>query len=439
MAANGWASPFFYTNYYKFIFTANEAIAIANQSEGTEEMMGIAKTFRALCYLDLARLYDALPAKAPERPAYETELEAVKGLTVPIVREDTSMEELENNPRVSREEIFKFIFEDLNTAETLLANYSPATKNLPSLAVIYGLKARAYLWLGGFTESYAEVPTGDAAYRLAAEYARKAIDASGCTIMTESQWLDPKTGFNTVNSSWMWAMIQTTDTVLNNLLSWSAHMATEAIWGYGYGAQPGISVFSYNRISSGDFRKKSFVGADRSFDAIAPYTTLTEEEFATIAPYASFKFHAANGEKRNYSTGNVTSIPMMRVEEMYLIEAEATAHYDAATGKSLLLSFMANRDPAYTVPAANDLIDEIIFQKRIEFWGEGVIYYDLKRLNIGMHNGDAGTNAPPMAQLSTDGRAPWWNCVFPLNAVQQNKALSGKNNPNPTQTVKSVK
>ncbi len=32
-------------------------------------MMGIAKTFRALCYLDLARLYDALPAKAPERPA----------------------------------------------------------------------------------------------------------------------------------------------------------------------------------------------------------------------------------------------------------------------------------------------------------------------------------------------------------------------------------
>ena len=78
LAANGKMSPFFYTNYYKFIFTANEAIDIANQSEGAEEMMGSAKTFRALCYLDLARLYDALPAKAPERPAYETELEAVK-------------------------------------------------------------------------------------------------------------------------------------------------------------------------------------------------------------------------------------------------------------------------------------------------------------------------------------------------------------------------
>ena len=50
LAANGKMSPFFYTNYYKFIFTANEAIDIANQSEGAEEMMGIAKTFRALCF-----------------------------------------------------------------------------------------------------------------------------------------------------------------------------------------------------------------------------------------------------------------------------------------------------------------------------------------------------------------------------------------------------
>lgn len=439
LAANNWPTEFFYTNYYKFIFTANEAIEIANGAEGYEEMLGVGKTFRALCYLDMARQYDPLPAKAPERPAYETELEAVKGLTVPIVREGMTLAELENNPRATREEMFEFILEDLNAAETLLAHYTPASKNLPSLAVVYGLKARAYLWLGGFEDSYENVPTGNAAYRLAAEYARKAIDASGCTIMTETQWLDPATGFNTVNSSWMWGMIQTTDTVLNNLLSWSAHMCPESIWGYGYGAQPGLSVFSYNRISSGDFRKKVFVGPDRSYEAIQPYTSLTEDEFKTIAPYASFKFHTNGGEKRSYATGNVTSIPMMRVEEMYLIEAEATAHYDAGTGKSLLLSFMTNRDPAYTVPAANDLIDEIIFQKRIEFWGEGIIFYDLKRLNMDMHNGDSGTNAPPSAQFTTTGRAPWWNCVIPLAAVQQNTGLTGKNNPNPNLTVKSVK
>lgn len=439
LSASGYASPFFYLNYYQFIYAANEVISIAGGSDDGGVPLGIAKAYRALFYLDLARLYDPLPAKAPERPSYESELEAVKGLTVPIVREGATLEELENNPRATREEMFEFIFEDLGEAERLLADYQPESKNMPSLAVVYGLYARAYLWLGGFDETYANIPTGTEAYKKAAEYARKAIDASGCSILTEAQWLDPKTGFNTINDSWMLAMHQTTDTVLNNLLSWAAHMSLEAVYGYGYGAQPGISVFSYERLSDTDFRKKSYVTADRSYDAAKDYMSLTEEEFQTVAPYASYKFHTNGGEKSNYTVANVVDVPVMRVEEMYLTEAEATAHYDEATARTLLTSFMAHRDPNYTIPASYTLVDEIIFQKRIEFWGEGIIFYDMKRLNMSMHNGDAGSNAPSMAQLSTDGRAPWWNCVIPLSAVQQNIGLSGKNNPDPTGTVRSVK
>lgn len=433
-------TDFFYLNYYQFIYSANEVISIASQSESGGVALGIAKAFRAMCYLDMARMYDPLPAKAPDRPSYESELEAVKGLTVPIVREGAKLEQLENNPRATREEMFNFILSDLTDAESLLADYQPASKTMPSQAVVYGLLARTYLWLGGFEETYEGFVTGTKAYEEAAEYARKAINASGCTIMTESQWLDPKTGFNTVNSSWMWAMIQTTDTVLNNLLSWAAHMSLEAVYGYGYSAQPGISVFSYERISDTDFRKKSYVTADRSYAAAQPYMSLTEEEFKTVAPYASYKFHTAGGEKSNFTIANVVDIPMMRVEEMYLIEAEATAHYDEATARTLLTSFMAHRDPNYRIPAATtDLVEEIIFQKRIEFWGEGIIYYDMKRLNMSMHNADTGTNAPSGAIISTDGRAPWWNCVIPLGAVQQNIALTNMNNPDPTGTVRSVR
>lgn len=439
LSATGW-TDFFYLNYYQFIYSANEVISIASQSESGGVALGIAKAFRAMCYLDMARMYDPLPAKAPDRPSYESELEAVKGLTVPIVREGTTLEQLENNPRATREEMFNFILSDLTDAESLLADYQPASKTMPSQAVVYGLLARTYLWLGGFEETYEGFVTGMEAYKKAAEYARKAINASGCTIMTESQWLDPKTGFNTVNSSWMWAMIQTTDTVLNNLLSWAAHMSLEAVYGYGYGAQPGISVFSYERISDTDFRKKSYVTADRSYAAAQPYMSLTEEEFKTVAPYASYKFHTAGGEKSNFTIANVVDIPMMRIEEMYLIEAEATAHYDEATARTLLTSFMAHRDPNYRIPAATtDLVEEIIFQKRIEFWGEGIIYYDMKRLNMSMHNADTGTNAPSGAIISTDGRAPWWNCVIPLGAVQQNIALTNMNNPDPTGTVRSVR
>lgn len=439
LSATGW-TDFFYLNYYQFIYSANEVISIASQSESGGVALGIAKAFRAMCYLDMARMYDPLPAKAPDRPSYESELEAVKGLTVPIVREGATLEQLENNPRATREEMFNFILSDLTDAESLLADYQPASKTRPSQAVVYGLLARTYLWLGGFEETYEGFVTGTEAYKKAAEYARKAINASGCTILTESQWLDPKTGFNTVNNAWMWAMIQTTDTVLNNLLSWAAHMSLEAVYGYGYGAQPGISVFSYERISDTDFRKKSYVTADRSYAAAQPYMSLTEEEFKTVAPYASYKFHTAGGEKSNFTIANVVDIPMMRVEEMYLIEAEATAHYDEATARTLLTSFMAHRDPNYRIPAATtDLVEEIIFQKRIEFWGEGIIYYDMKRLNMSMHNADTGTNAPSGAIISTDGRAPWWNCVIPLGAVQQNIALTNMNNPDPTGTVRSVR
>lgn len=443
LESTGYGAPFFYNNYYQFIYAANDAIKLAADDESKKELRGIAKAFRALYYLDLARLYDPLPAKAPARPVYETEVQAVAGLTVPIVREDMELSELENNPRAPRDEMFRFIFEDLNDAEACLSDYTPATKNLPSLAVVYGLKARAYLWLGGFEEQYTDVPTGDEAYRQAAQYARKAIEASSCTPLTEAQWLDPLTGFNTVNAAWMWAMIQSTDTVLNNLLSWTAHMSPEAMWGYGYLAQPGISLLSFERIHSADFRRKTFVDptiSDRAvlYASMKSRTTLTEEEFATIAPCASFKFHPNGGEKSNFSAGNVTSIPLMRVEEMYLIEAEATAHYDAGTGRSLIESFMSSyRAPGYKVSAADDLVDEILFQKRIELWGEGQILYDMKRLNVSLHNGDSRSNAPEDDRFTTEGRAPWWNCVIPLGAVQQNVALSGKNNPNPVATVRS--
>ena len=191
--------------------------------EALAEQRGVAKAFRALFYLDLARLYDPLYAESTEKPRYTVALEDVEGLTVPIVDEHITEEIAQNNPRVPRDEMFRFILSDLNDAGKCLQNYAPSAKNVPSLAVVYGLKARAYLWLGGFTKTYEGIPTGKKAYEEAAKYARMAIEASGCTPLTESQWVDPKTGFNKVNNAWMWAMMQSSDTVLNNLLPWAAH------------------------------------------------------------------------------------------------------------------------------------------------------------------------------------------------------------------------
>lgn len=68
-------------------------------------------------YLDLARLYDPLNNKY-------TDVSGVKGLTVPIVDENTTEDMARNNPRVTREAMFEFILRDLDDAEALLANYT---------------------------------------------------------------------------------------------------------------------------------------------------------------------------------------------------------------------------------------------------------------------------------------------------------------------------
>ena len=75
------------------------------------------------------------------------------------------------------------------------------------------------------------------------------------------------------------------------------------------------------------------------------------------------------------------------------------------------------------------LIDEILFQKRIELWGEGLILFDMKRLNKSILN--SSNNAPSGARVDTEGRAPWWNQTIPVSIAQRNEILLTTNNPDP--------
>ena len=226
-------------------------------------------------------------------------------------------------------------------------------------------------------------------------------------------------------------------------------MCCEAGWGYGCGAQPGVRKESYERMSNSDFRKKLIVGPGTTYDDYKNVTILTEEEWTKFGmegkgmrTYAHLKFRTNGGEKSNDATGNIVDIPMMRIEEMYLIEAEATAHYAEATAKQLITSFMTSyRDKKYQIPAdksfGDELVEEIIFQKRCELWGEGVLFFDFKRLNYGIHNAYNGHNTPAGLDFETNGRCPAWNICIPLAETQQNVALKDLNNPDPSDTLKA--
>ena len=140
------------------------------------------------------------------------------------------------------------------------------------------------------------------------------------------------------------------------------------------------------------------------------------------------------GNTQEYTIGCATSIPLMRVEEMLFIEAEAAERIKAGEGKKLLESFMQeHRDPAYTFPANADAIDEILFQKRVELWGEGHTFFDIKRLNMSVTRGYEGTNwQDTQSLLNTNGRPAWTNYVIVKTGEQRNGALVGFNNPDPS-------
>ena len=439
-ADNGYMASYAWYTYYPVIKNCNDVIKLVEGNDDLISCAAIARTYRALFYLDLARLYECLYATVENGTDYESQQILVAGLTVPIVTEQTAEKDATNNPRATREEMFKFILDDLAfAAEVFSGDYSPKSPTDPTLAVVYGLYARAYLWLGGFEDGLSgELPEGNAAYEKAAEYARLAITTSGGAILSESEWTNPVTGFNTKASSWMWGLYHSTDTVINNLYQFPAHMAPEADYGYCPLTCPGVSKLSYERLAKTDFRKKLIKGPDTAWADFAPVSLLnSEDEYNSFADYTFFKFRPGQGNRTEYKTAGAVALPLMRCEEMYFIEMEAIAHTQGNdAGWQKLVEFMANRDSNY-ICATSDIVDEIIFQKGIEFWGEGLMMFDYKRLDMGVNNAFPGTNYDPNRRFVSEGRVPWWTYCIPQGEVQMNTALKGLNNPDPSMTLKS--
>ena len=195
----------------------------------------------------------------------------------------------------------------------------------------------------------------------------------------------------------------------------------------------------YDRIAKTDFRKYAFLDPDRS---IYNYQTCRPAGWLDGKPdYLSIKFRCVDGDFNTYTVGGVCDVPMMRVEEMYYIEAEATGlSQGVSAGVALLNSFVKEYRQADYECMAIDIAsfeDEILFQKRVEFWGEGIALFDAKRMGAGCKQSYEGTNAPGDAfKLNCDVIKPNWNLVIPRTEVSNNNALQGLNNPDPTGTVK---
>ncbi len=410
--------------FWQYVLTTNNLISAIDENSATDVQIGylaIAKAFRASIYLDMAQMYEFLPndKTQPLSPQGNN----ILNLTVPIVTEKTTEEESYDNPRATRETMSAFILSDLEYAQSHIKSAQINNKTVPSLGVVYGLKARLYMWIGD--------------YENAQKNARLAIESGNYSPMTKDECLNIKKGFNSLSpKSWMWGA-QTTgddDVVKTGILNWTSWLSNETDYGYAAaGPLTMIDASLYAKIDDNDFRKllwKAPKGSD--LEGQNEYINQTWGE--SLPTYASLKFRPNEGNMADYKIGSASAYPLMRVEEMYLIEAEAAAHKNPADGKTLLTKFMTSyRNPSYTTSAssAEEVVQEVVLQKRIELWGEGQSYYDFKRLDMPVIRGYEGTNFSEARRFNTTTRPAWMNFCIVQTEGNSNAAVKDYNNPDP--------
>lgn len=467
---NGISQGFWVRNYY-LIQKANSVISMCDKSEGSKDAfyLGQGYVFRAFAHHELARLFEYKRTNV-SRLDEIAEQRGLWGLTAPIVTETTTEAEARVNPRAPYYEMYRFLNDDLLKAEKYLAEFHSApAKDQPCLGVAYGLHARLWLDIATRFELHPEylaeqienetseklakyeklvIASANDCYRKAADYARLAIN-EGFVPLTEQEWYSKTTGFNTPNNSWMWAIIlSSNDSQTKNewkaIASWKAPEATYGMAELSYGAYRMIDARLYDKIDPNDWRRNTWIDpdfADMDDDAAKKEefkktyeanTTYPYETFIQFDAYAGFKFRPGSGDGTTSTVGNVVSTPLMRIEEMYLIEAEALAHCEgAAEGKRALDDFMntyrmkTNTTFSSTASTLEDVVDAIWTQKRIELWGEGLVLQDYKRRELQIVRGYPGTNHPQAYRYNSypEAVAPWTNFYIPDRVESQNHTI----------------
>lgn len=473
---NNGASILMWMRYYSLASICSNVIKTSDpNNEADARYLGNAYAYRAWAYMDLARLFEYkhtgvsyLDGVADSRKIW--------GLTVPIVTEKTTETETRTKTRAPFYEMYRFIFDDLNRAEESLEGItSVPSKDYASIGVVYGLKARLWMELGSRFDIYPadmsaqlEAENQEAlsvydklgihsaadCYNKAIEYAQKA--RQGYTPTTKAQWFDKANGFNTPIDSWMWCVIVNSNSGMVTSEDWHSFpsfLSPEAEYGMcniDYNIERMIQAKLYAKLQEGDWRKPTWinpneVGSQSAYNAkYKDVTSLSYEAWSEYPAYTGFKFHPAQGNGKEPTVGNAISYPLMRVEEMYLIEAEAIARTQgAAAAVSALESFMNSyrtEGTTYTCPSMilSDVINEILDQKCIEFWGEGISMWDYKRTERTIQQGYPGTNVPSPYRFNsiTGFVAPWLNLFIP--EYENGQAPSVILNPDPTLSLGSA-
>jgi hypothetical protein len=141
----------------------------------------------------------------------------------------------------------------------------------------------------------------------------------------------------------------------------------------------------------------------------------------------------------------------MRTEEMALIAAEAACHLENfGEARKYVEMVGSQRDSEYedrlagftdsktynenTTGRLETLMDEILFQRRVELWSEVPRLHDLQRLGLGFDRDFEGSNHTQKVQsVNTGPGSPAFILWIPQSEFDGNENMNGDTDQNPDQ------
>lgn len=378
-----------WTYYYKVISTSNEII---NQLGGNDAVPSAvearhqyaqAKALRGYAYFYLVQIF-----------------QRTNDLSQPILPYYIGSDADEVG-KVPASQIYSLIESDLLQAIDLLGDYTRPSKNKIDAWVAKGLLAYTYAAQGNYQDAktvsldiinnstYVKTTTGQLAYPGAGS------------------------GFNDINTpSWMWGF-DLTEELGHQLVDWWGQMD---YFTYSYawaGDKKSIDNVLYGQIPANDIRKSQFSSSTST----------------ALMPLNKF-FDPARTAGQQYII--TTDLIFMRLDEFYLLYAEAAAKTgDEAGAKTMLKNLLesrlggtANADTYVDPLTGQALINAIYLQTRIEMWGEGKSYLAMRRNEA---TSTRGTNHIFQSGNSFGFDADEMSFEIPQSEILNNPAITGQN------------
>ena len=413
--------------YYRVIASANSILKNIDPETNNAKALAYraqALTFRGYAYFQLTSLYQFAYYTGADDTVWGKgdHYDWSEDMCVPIVLEHTQGDQ----PRSTVKEVYDQLIEDLETAYNLFETLG-MTKT-PSVSDMDGCVAALYLARANMVRHNWED---------ALKYAQVVID-NYPILNTEAQILQ---GFSTLSLPDVIFGCEITNDNTTVYMSWFSQMD---MFGDGYAAigvyRAGFKPF-VDRIADDDIRLDWF-WTSRNDEKLS-------EKFGQDSPgveYQSCKFIGAGADNveiiydedydvyYGYGEGwELGAYIYLRSEEAYLMKAEILAHQNKLSEAAAeLTQFMQTRCPSYSCDNVSSdkgkLIEEIIFQKRVEFWGEGLEYLDNRRLNIPVDRTDEtwgeDNNHLDGCKLNLEQENTKLRYQLPIAEIENNKMIS---------------